>query len=407
MKIPTEVFISFRYLRARKNGFFSLLTTFIAIGGTMLGVAALIITLAVMSGFQTDIQNKILGVQSHIVVSRMDGNAFMHADEISQRVLENPQVVGASPFIYRQAIVRSLNTNESSGLLIKAIDYKTEDAMTDLSSLVVEQDMDFNDDLNGRRIILGQELAKSIGAFAGDEVVLMFPTDLASIPAMYKFSVAAVFYSGMYDMDSSFAFMDIGVAQDIFSMPDQVSGLGLRIKNVDDSLKLAAQIKETLGYPYSARAWIALNKNLFSALKLEKIMMFLILGLIIFVAAFNIISNLLLLSVQKFKEIGIMSAIGFSKMSIAKIFFYEGVFVGLIGAFLGVALGLGISLILKNFEIVKLPQGIYYVDKLPIAILYQDVFFVGLCAFIITIVAAIYPAYQVSKLDPIEAMRGQ
>jgi lipoprotein-releasing system permease protein len=223
---------------------------------------------------------------------------------------------------------------------------------------------------------------------------------------MYKFTVTAILHSGMYDFDSSFAFMDIHEAQDLFLMQGEISALGVHTVNVDKALITAEQIQEELNYPYLARAWIEMNKNLFSALKLEKIMMFLILGLIILVAAFNIISNLLLLSVQKFKEIGIMSAMGFSRFVIAKIFFFEGIIVGLIGTILGMFTGISISLVLKYFDIFKLPKGVYYVDRLPIAILPNDVIFVALCAFLITVFAGIYPAYQVSKLNPLEAIRG-
>jgi lipoprotein-releasing system permease protein len=407
MKLPVEIFIALRYLKARKNGFFSLITTAIAVGGTTLGVAALIITLSVMSGFQTDIRAKILGVQPHILIARIDGTPFVNGEAVKEKVLENEEISGASPYIYRQAIIRSLSNRYASGIVLKAVDYKTEDAMTHLSDLVVEQDSTFNDNISGRSIVLGQELSRSLEAFAGDEVVLMFPSDLNSIPQMYKFKVAAVLYSGIYDIDSSLGFMDIDEAQNIFDMQGEIAGLGIRFKNVDEVDKVAEKLKNDLGYPYSVRTWTQMNKNLFAALKLEKIMMFLILGLIILVAAFNIISNLLLLSVQKFKEIGIMSAIGFSRSAISKIFFYEGMIVGFAGTLLGLIFGLGISLVLKHFEIFTLPKGVYYVDRLPIAILYQDVLFVALSAFIVTVLAGIYPAYQVSKLDPLQAMRGE
>ena len=167
----------------------------------------------------------------------------------------------------------------------------------------------------------------------------------------------------------------------------------------------ASQLQKDLSYPYRVKAWIEMNRNLFSALKLEKIMMFLILGLIILVAAFNIISNLLLLSVQKSKEIGIMSAMGFSKFSISKIFFYEGLIVGSCGTALGITFGLVVSFVLKYFNIFKLPKGIYYVDKLPVTVIPADIVMVAASAFIITVAAGIYPAYQVSKLEPLEAIR--
>lgn len=408
MSMSVEMFIALRYLKARKNGFFSILTTFIAVGGTLLGVAALIITLAVMSGFQTDIRDKILGVQSHIVVTRVDGYPFTNTAEIERKIFETDKnILGVSPYIYRQAIIRNLENGATSGLIVKAVDYKMENEIAGLSDLIIEQDVSFNNDILRRQIILGNELARSIDAYAGSEVALMFPSDITSIPQMYKFNVIAVLHSGMYDYDSSFGFIDIKEAQELFSMPHEAGGIGIRLKNIDKALAVSEKIQNALSESYLSRAWIQMNRNLFSALRLEKIMMFLILGLIILVAAFNIISNLLLLSVQKFKEIGILSAMGFSKFSIAKIFFYEGLIVGLMGAVLGIFTGLSISLILKYFDIFKLPKGVYYVDRLPISILPQDIFLVSVCAFAITVLAAIYPAYQVSKLNPLEAIRAQ
>ncbi|MCL2334555.1 MAG: ABC transporter permease [Endomicrobia bacterium] len=406
MSLSTELFIALRYLKARKKGFFSVLTTFIAVGGTTLGVAALVITLAIMSGFQNDIRDKILGIQPHISITRIDGEAFKDYEKVESRVKENKFVTGYSPFIYRQGIIRSLATSASTGIIIKAVDFKSEDKMVGLSRQISESDTRFNGERIGEKgILLGSELAKTLGVTAGDEVVVMFPSSFGSMPKMYKFTVMAIMHSGMYEFDSSLGFMDLDEAQNIFGMEGEVSGVSVQTKNFDKAVDVAQQLQSEISFPYRVKAWIELNKNLFAALKLEKIMMFLILGLIILVAAFNIISNLLLLSVQKSKEIGIMSAMGFSKISIAKIFFFEGLVVGLLGTALGIIFGTGISLILKHFEIFKLPQGIYYVDRLPVALLPGDVVMVAVCAFVITVLAGIYPAYQVSKLDPLEAIR--
>ncbi|MDR3049128.1 MAG: ABC transporter permease [Elusimicrobiota bacterium] len=400
-----ELFIAFRYLKSGKKTFFSLLTNLIAIGGTTLGVTALIITLAVMSGFQTDIRDKILGIQPQIVITKADGYYIDDIKKIEDKVRENKSIIGISPFIYRQGIIRNIESGATTGVLIKAVDFKKEDEMLGIRKTIEESDIDFKGELGARDIVIGNELAKHILAYAGSEVLLTFPANFASVPKMYKFKVAAVIHSGMYDYDSSLGFMDIKAAQELFAMGASISGISAQTESFDKAVSVAAQIQEDLGHTYLSRAWIELNKNLFSALKLEKIMMFLILGLIILVAAFNIISNLLLLSAQKSKEIGIMSAIGFSKFSIAKIFFYEGLIVGFAGSVLGIIFGVSISLILKYSNLIKLPQGVYYIERLPVAIIPSDIFMVGLCAFVITIMAGIYPAYQVSKFDPLKAMR--
>jgi len=404
--MAVESFIAYRYLKARRKGFFSLLTTLIAVGGTSLGVAALIITLAVMSGFHNDIRNKILGIQPHIIVNKMDGSPFGGYKLLEEIIKKDKDVVKTSPFIYSNGIIRGVGSQSSTGIVLKAVNFEREDSMVGLSRQITESDMSFDGKTIGEgRIIIGSELAKTVSASAGSEVILMFPGNFGSMPKMYKFKVAAIIHSGMYEYDAYLGFIDLSQAQRIFSMGDYVSGISVQVKDFDNAALVAERIEEAIGYPYKARAWTELNKNLFSALKLEKIMMFLILGLIILVAAFNVISNLLLLSVQKSKEIGIMSAMGFSRFSIAKIFFYEGTAVGFVGTVIGLILGIGISLILKYFEIFQLPKGVYYVDKLPVSIMFSDILMVALCAFIITVLAGIYPAYQVSKQNPLDAIR--
>jgi lipoprotein-releasing system permease protein len=402
--LSVEFFIAVRYLKAKKKGFFSLITTFIAIGGTTLGVAALVVTLAVMSGFQNDIRNKILGIQPHIIVTKIGSESFKDYLKIKDKIKTNSDVSSVSPFIYKQGIIRSLGL--STSLIIKAINYKNENSILDLSKRITVSDIGFNDERIGEKsIILGSELARNIAVSAGDKVVLMFPSNFINIPKMYEFSVMAVMQSGMYDFDSSLGFIDLEEGQKLFSMHDEITGFDIHVNNFDKAAVVAAALQKDLSYPYRVKTWIEMNKNLFSALKLEKIMMFLILGLIILVAAFNIVSNLLLLSVQKSKEIGIMSAMGFSKFSISKIFFYEGLIVGSSGTVLGIMSGLTVSFLLKYFNIFKLPKDIYYVDKLPIAVIPADIIMIMVCAFIITATSGIYPAYQVSKLEPLEAIR--
>jgi lipoprotein-releasing system permease protein len=402
--LSVEFFIAFRYLKTKRKGFFSLITTFIAVGGTTLGVAALVVTLAVMSGFQNDIRNKILGIQPHMIVVRIDGESFKDYLKIEDKIKTNSEVLSISPFIYRQGIIRSLDL--STSLIIKAIDYRNENNVLGLSKQITVSDMRFNGEKVGEKsIILGSELAKNIAVSAGDKAVLMFPSNFGSIPKMFEFTVSAVIQSGMYEFDSSLGFIDLEEGQKLFSMQNEITGFDIHINSFDKTLTTAALLQKDLSYPYRVKTWIEMNKNLFSALKLEKIMLFLILGLIILVAAFNIISNLLFLSAQKSKEIGIMSAMGFSKFSISKIFFYEGLIVGSSGTALGVVLGLAVSFLLKYFNIFKLPKGIYYVDKLPIAVVPADIIMIVVCVFIITVTAGIYPAYQVSKLEPLEAIR--
>ncbi|MEA5000658.1 MAG: ABC transporter permease [Endomicrobiaceae bacterium] len=404
LKTP-ELFIACRYLKARKKGFFAFLTTLIAIGGTTLGVCALVITLAVMSGFQRDIRSKILGIQPHIYLSRVDGAVFDNYKEIINELRGVQYIKSMSPYIFGQSIIKKQGYTTGTGALIKGIDYKAEDSMIDIKDKLLPDSLIEKNTISKNGIILGSEIAKSINVNVGEYVITMFPSQLSSIPKMKKFQVEAIFHSGMYEYDTSLAYVDIKTADDMFSFEGGVSGIAVMTSDFEKAVDYARDLQIKLSYPYKTKSWIEMNNNLFSALKLEKIMMFIILALIIIVASFNIISNTLLLSVEKSKEVGILSAMGFSKFSISKIFFYEGVIVSSVGTVFGLITGLLISYGLKNFEIFKLPKGVYYVDKLPVMIIPSDIIYVCLCAFVITILSGLYPAYQVAKLEPLEAIK--
>jgi len=401
-----EFFIACRYIKARKKGFFAFLTTLIAIGGTTLGVCALVITLSVLSGFQQDIRAKILGIQPHIYINKINGTPFDEYNEVIEQISKLNYVTASSPYIYGQGIIKKYKSTASgTGAVVKGINFKQENAMLNLSDKLSELSQIEDNTISADGIILGSELAKLIGVQTGDDVVIIFPSQVTSVPKMKKLKVEAIFHSGMYEYDTTLVYVDLKTADDMFVFSGGVSGIAVMTENFEKVQNFSKQLQQELDYPYRVRSWIDMNKNLFSALKLEKIMMFIILALIIIVASFNIISNILLLSVEKTKEIGILAACGFSRLSISKIFFYEGIIVGTIGTILGLTLGITISYVLKNFEIFDLPQGVYYIDKLPVVLLPQDIISVCICAFVITVISGLYPAYQVSKLKPVEALR--
>ncbi|MDR2676839.1 MAG: ABC transporter permease [Endomicrobium sp.] len=405
--LSVELFIALRYLKTKGKGSLSVLTTLIAIGGTALGVASLVITLSIMSGFQSDIQSRILGVQPHIIVTNVDDSVIKNYFDIENKIKKNKFVLNVSPFICKQGMIYSSNSSAFAGIVMKAVNYKNENVMLNISKKIKVSDIKFNNEKIGKRsIILGSELAKNISSNVGDEVAIMFPGDFKNFNKLYKFVVVAIIESGIYDFDSSFGLIDLEEGQKFFLMQNnEITGFNINTNNFDKATIITSQLQNELSYPYIVRTWAEMNKNLFSALKLEKIMMFLILGLIILVAAFNIVSNILLLSIQKSKEIGIMCAMGFSKFMISKIFFYEGIIIGFIGNLLGLIVGLVISFSLKFFDIFKLPKDVYYVNKLPVVIVPSDIITIVISAFIITLLAGVYPAYQISKLDPLEAIK--
>ncbi|MFH1368281.1 MAG: ABC transporter permease [Elusimicrobiota bacterium] len=394
-----ELFIALRYLKARRKGVFTLLTTLIAVGGITLGVASLIITLAVMSGFHKDIRERILSLQPHLFVIKEDTAPFLEYEFISQKIKENKDVTAAAPFIYGQIILRKGQT--TCGAVIKGIDFIGEKKLVGLGKIL-------HNDLGQMRdnhIILGYNLAQTLGAGVGKDVIVVSPGIVGTVPKMQKFWVASIFKSGMYEYDSNMAYITLPAAQDLFELDRAVTGIGISLKNPDIAAETGKTLRKDLSFPYGIRTWQSMNGNLFAALKLEKIMMFIILTLIIVVAAFNIISNLLLLTVEKSKEIGILSAIGMNRMEIGRIFFFEGIIVGLAGIISGTALGTGVCYALHRYKFIHLPADIYYIDTLPVMVLPGDILSVVASALLIAVIAAVYPAYQATKLDPLDAIR--
>ena len=397
-----EFFIALRYLKARRKGVFTLLTSVIAVGGITLGVAALIITLAVMSGFHEDIKEKILGVQPHLLVLKNNYEPFREYKAVQEKINANRHVKASAPFIYGQTIIR--NGKQQTGAAVKGIDPRAEDRLVSLHKIIMSEKA-WNPEIDRGEIILGMELAQNIGVMAGQDVVLMSPGYYAMIPKMKKFRVKELFHSGMYEYDANLAYIGLQDAGELFGIDDAVTGIGLSVDDWENADAVGKLIQKSIGDDYWTRSWQSMNRNLFAALKLEKIMMFIILALIIIVAAFNIISNLLLLTVEKTKEIGILSALGFDKARIAKIFFFEGIMMGVAGIASGLVAGCGLSLLLKKYQFVQLPPDVYYLDRLPVKILAGDVLSVVCATLLITLIAGIYPAYQVTKLDPLEAIR--
>jgi len=398
--LPLEIFIAWRYLKARRSGVFTLLTTLIAVGGITLGVAALIITLSVMSGFHLDIREKILGLQPHLVIINEGMSPIKQYSALENSVKENDNVTATAPFIYGQIMIRNGLIN--AGAAIKGIDWEAENRLTGLKKLTHGN---LSGGLKDNEIIIGRELANALRTFPGEEIILMSPGEAGLIPRMASFKVAGIFHSGMYEYDASLAYVSLGSAQKLFGFHDTVTGVGASVKHWELAAKAEIQLEKSLPPSYLVRSWQQMNHNLFAALKLEKIMMFIILALIIVVAAFNIISNLILLTVEKAREIGILSALGVRRLEIGRIFLFEGLMVGLSGIILGTGSGLGISLALKKYKFIHLPPDVYYLDTLPVRIIAGDVILVIAATLAITLVAALYPAYQATKLDPLEAIR--
>ncbi len=420
-----ELFISLRYLRARRKQVFVSIITFISIAGILLGVAALIIVLAVMNGFETDLRNKILGVNAHLVLMEYSG-AMRDSSKVQDTVSAIKGVAGATPFVYGQAMVKS--GPNVSGVVIRGIDMVSASrvlqinrmsagTMTDLperdrKTLPVEP---ARQKLPG--VVVGKELAKNLGFGLYDTVSIISPmgvsTPMGLIPRLKRFLVVGIFDSGFYEYDSTLVFLSLPDAQAFLNMDDLVTGIEIRLTDIYEADRVADAVKTKLGYPYWVRTWMEMNKNLFSALKLEKRVMAIILSLIVLVAAFNIITTLIMVVMEKHRDIAILKSMGASSRSIMKIFIFQGLTIGFIGTSLGCALGVTVALHLSQislfieqlFGFKILPGDVYYLSELPSRVNYGDVVFIALGTLLISFLSTIYPSWRASKLDPAETLR--
>ena len=423
-----ELFVSIRHLSAKKSQKFISLNTWISIAGVGLGVMALIVVIAVMSGFSKDLRDKILGTNSHVVVSNMNRAMVENYDDVIKKVRSVKGVIAAAPFIMNQVML--INGDRVSGIVVRGIDPEKEETVSDLGKNMVSGTVSdlktkssFSGEIKGREkknragIILGKELLRRLGVGVGDIVSMVSPvsrvTPVGLIPRMKLFKVVGVFESGMYEYDANLSFILLKSAQKFFSMKNGVSGIEVRVADIEQAGNIASVIQNELGFPYLVRDWMRMNRNLFSALKLEKVVMFIILILIIFVAAFNIVSTLFMLVMEKAKEIAILKSMGASCSSIMKIYSYQGLVIGLVGTFLGCAAGFVIvpnlneivSSIESIFGIVAFPSDVYYLDRLPSKIQYMDSFLIIIFSVVICLVASLYPAWRASKLDLVDGLR--
>jgi lipoprotein-releasing system permease protein len=406
-----EYFIGRRYLRAKRKQAFISLITILSTAGIAVGVMALIVVIAVMSGFESDLKSRILGGQSHIVLMR-HGGPFSEYRKILEDVEMVKGVKSATPVIYTQVMIRA--GSKVSGAVLRGIDPESAGRVIKTLDKVSlhhpKSRMSENTVNNVPGIVLGKELANNLGVNKGDTIYLISSRGMISpighLPAMKRFKLTGFFESGMYDYDGSFAYINIHEAQRILRMGDSVSAVEIRVENIYQARVIAQKIVSNLGFPFWARDWMQMNQNLFTALKLEKTVMFIILSLIVLVAAFNIASTLIMMVMEKTRDIAILKAMGATDNSIKKIFVFKGMVIGTIGTILGVLLGFVLCTILKHYKIAELTGDIYYfTTKLPVRLELFDVLMIVSAAMVICFFATIYPARQASRLDPVEAIR--
>jgi lipoprotein-releasing system permease protein len=407
MNLPYQLFIALRYLNTKKKHKGISVNTLISTGGVAVGVMALLVVLSVMSGFHEDLQRKILGVNAHMVVLSYRGTMSDYKDVIGS-LKDDKDVLSTAPFVMGQVMVSF--GKRAHGVFLRGIDAGLETKTTDLGKFVKEGSLDqlsAEDKMPG--IIIGRELAGSIGAFKGDVISILSPVGkigpLGMLPKIRQFKVVGIFEVGMFEYDSNLVITDIRAAQEFFDMKSDVTGIQLRLADIYKAPEIRERIQKKLGSPLYAKDWMQMNRNLFSALKLEKFAMFIILILIILVASFNIVSTLIMNVIEKKREIAILKAMGATDKGIMAIFMMQGLLIGLLGTIIGVTGGYLLCYILNTYEIIKLPADVYYLSHLPVKTKFSDFLVVSFSAVTISFLATIYPAWQAAKLNPVEPLR--
>jgi len=408
-----EFFIAIRYLRAKQRQSILSVISVISMAGIAVGVMALIIVLAVMTGFEGDLKEKILGTNSHIVILKHGDPMIGDYKKAVSEIAAIDGVKAVSPFIYSQVMLSS--GRRVSGVLIRGINPEHESGVTDLKKNLVKGSLADLEKLGSGKerkmpgIILGIELAKNLGVFRGDTVTLISPMGkmgpLGMVPRMKKMRVVGIFSAGMYEYDTGLAYISIRAAQKFFKMGDKVTAIEVKVNNVDDAREVGMAIKKKLGFPYWVRDWMDMNKNLFSALELEKLAMFIILILIVLVAAFNIIGTLIMMVTEKNKDIAILKTMGIKSRSIMRIFMLEGLVIGVVGTTVGGIVGTLICFLCDHFKLIKLQADVYYISSLPFNMQFWDVSLVCVLSLLISFLATIYPSRYAAALDPVVAIR--
>jgi lipoprotein-releasing system permease protein len=413
-----ELFVALRYLRARRKQTMVSVISAISILGISAGVMALVIALALSTGFKEDIQTKIVGATSAVNLLRIDGTYILDTPELLRRIGKVPHVTGSAPAIFNQVFVSS--SVRSQGASIKGVDPGREGQVSDFFSRILaaspdslsKKELPAGEEgappLEG--IAIGKEMARALGVKSGDTLKVFYPlgrmTPLGMTASEKTLRVAAIFESGLWDIDSNWAYVNIDSARRMFSFPPgAVSVIQFRTDDLDRAGEIADEIRARAGEGFITTTWIELNKPLFSALKLEKLVLFLTIGLIVFVASLNVVTTLVMMVLEKQGDIAILSAMGATTKTVHRVFMLQGMIIGLIGTVIGNILGIGISWILNTYKLIRLEPEIYSIPFVPFHVRIWDSVLVSATALLISYLATIYPARSAARLDPVEVLR--
>jgi len=407
-----EWFIALRYLRARRRQIFISIITLISIIGIMTGVMALIIVLSVMTGAIEDVKGKILGANAHLTVYSYQGTISNYREVIKQ-IESLPEVVSATPYLESQVML--MFGEQVRGAVIRGVEPESALKTTSIGARMLAGKLEylkpgvFQDEEGLPGIALGKDLSQTLGAGFGDVITVVSPmgslSPMGLAPSARRFRVVAIFEFGFYEVDSGFVFIDLAQAQKFFHLGDQVDGIEVKLKDLELAEKVGDKIVNLLGYPFWVRTWIQAHKPLFSALKMEQLAFGIILALIVLVAGLNIISTLVMMVMEKYRDIAILKSMGATDGGVMRIFIYQGLVIGVIGTILGAIAGVVLCWIQIRYQVIHLDPTVYQFASLPMKLSWKNVALVCLFALLTSFVSTLYPARQASKMNPAESLR--
>jgi lipoprotein-releasing system permease protein len=411
-----ELFIGLRYLRARRRETFISLITVISVLGVMIGVMTLNVVMAVMTGFEETLRDRLLGINAHVALVK-SGDQLRDYEKLLEQVRKTKGVVAASPSIYGQVMLTS--GPRVSGVVVRGVDPDKVNQVVDIERYIKEGSLQSLKQqqplqIQGRTILLpgviiGIRLANQLGVFLGSPIQVVSPlgspTAIGVIPKVRRFVVVGIFDSGMSEIDSTLVYMNLSDAQKFFELGNAVTNIEIRVQDVYRAQSVAQDIQRQLGFPYLTEDWSRLWPNLFSALRLEKTVYFLVLLLMVLIGAFNIVSTLIMVVMEKRKDIAILQSMGASRNSIRRIFLIKGCVIGVVGTLLGVFLGLVICMLIQKYRFIELPKDVFLISTVPVRIYLSNFLLVGFASLVVCLLASIYPARQAAKLDPVEIIR--
>jgi lipoprotein-releasing system permease protein len=400
-----ELMVAIRYLKAKRKQAVISLITVISIVGVGAGVAALIIALAINAGFREDLQKRLLGAQAHVNVMRKDRvGGITDYLRITKEIEQVPGVVFAAPAVYQRALISS--QTQANGIVVKGIIPEMESSLSALPTNMVDGSLK---DFHENSIIIGKELSNALGTFKGDHVnITSIETTLSPagpVPRRRAFAVSGIFESGLYDLDSTWAYVPLGAAQRLFGLGDVASVIEVKVNDIDQAKAIGQKIIDRIGGDFDFTDWGTMNKSIFQALRLEKIVTYITIGLIVLVAALNIVATLIMMVLEKTRDIAILLSMGATRDNIRRIFILQGVIIGVIGTSFGVIVGQTACRIADKYHLISLAPDVYSIAYVPFKAAALDSAIVAALAILISFLATLYPSAAASKLQPVEALR--